>query len=57
MTVPSATCRDPVRVTGTNADPKYEGLPGLSPQNDAIAAAPFFTRAVTLDPEQQPPDR
>lgn len=38
----------PVRVAGTNADPKYEALPGLSPQNDTIHSA-FFTRAVTLD--------
>ncbi len=38
----------PVRVTGTNANPKYEALPGLSPQNDTIHSI-YFTRAVTLD--------
>lgn len=38
----------PVRVTGTNADPKYEALPGLSPNNDTIHSI-NFTRAVTLD--------
>ncbi len=38
----------PVRVTGTNGDPKYQALPGLSPNNDTIHSI-FFTRAVTLD--------
>lgn len=38
----------PVRVTGTNGNPKYEALPGLSPNNDTIHSA-YFTRAVTLD--------
>jgi outer membrane receptor protein involved in Fe transport len=38
----------PVRVTGTNADPKYAALPGLSPNNDTIHSI-NFTRAVTLD--------
>ena len=46
----------PVRVTGTNADPKYEGLPGLSPQNDTIHSAFFHPRS-DAGPEQQPPDR
>ncbi|MFM9976971.1 MAG: TonB-dependent receptor domain-containing protein [Sphingomonadaceae bacterium] len=38
----------PVRVTGSNSDPSYQGLPGLSPNNDTIHSI-FFTRAVTLD--------
>ncbi|MFM9852008.1 MAG: TonB-dependent receptor plug domain-containing protein, partial [Sphingomonadaceae bacterium] len=38
----------PVRVTGTNANPSYQALPGLSPNNDTIHSV-FFTRAVTLD--------
>lgn len=38
----------PVRVTGTNADPNYQALPGLSPNNDTIHSI-YFTRAVTLD--------
>ncbi|MBA4043784.1 MAG: TonB-dependent receptor [Erythrobacter sp.] len=38
----------PVRVTGTNANPRYTALPGLSPNNDTIHSA-LFTRAVTLD--------
>ncbi|WP_295531407.1 TonB-dependent receptor [Novosphingobium sp. Chol11] len=38
----------PVRVTGTNANPKYEALPGLSPNNDTIHSI-NFTQAVTLD--------
>jgi outer membrane receptor protein involved in Fe transport len=38
----------PVRVTGTNGSPSYQGLPGLSPNNDTIHSI-NFTRAVTLD--------
>ena len=38
----------PVRVTGTNANPVYTALPGLSPNNDTIHSI-YFTRAVTLD--------
>ena len=38
----------PVRVTGGNANPHYEALPGLSPNNDTIHSV-YFTRAVTLD--------
>jgi outer membrane receptor protein involved in Fe transport len=38
----------PVRVTGTNANPKYEALPGLSPNNDTIHSI-NFTQAVSLD--------
>jgi len=38
----------PVLVTGTNADPHYTALPGLSPNNDTIHSI-NFTRAVTLD--------
>ncbi|WP_353230369.1 TonB-dependent receptor [Novosphingobium sp.] len=38
----------PVRVNGSDSNPHYEGLPGLSPNNDAIHSI-YFTRAVTLD--------
>jgi len=38
----------PVLVTGTNADPRYTALPGLSPHTDTIHSI-NFTRAVTLD--------
>ena len=38
----------PVRVSGTNSDPKYSSLPGLSANNDTIHSV-YFTRAVTLD--------
>lgn len=38
----------PVRVTGTNANPNYQSLPGLSANNDTIHSI-YFTRAVTLD--------
>ena len=38
----------PVRVTGTNANPVYSALPGLSPNNDTIHSI-YFTRALTLD--------
>ncbi len=38
----------PVRVTGSNGDPKYQALPGLSPNSDTIHSI-YFTQAVTLD--------
>ena len=38
----------PVRVTGSNGDPHYEALPGLSPNRDAIQSI-YFTQAVTLN--------
>ncbi len=38
----------PVRVTGTNGSPNYQGLAGLSPNNDTIHSI-NFTRALTLD--------
>lgn len=38
----------PVRVTGTNANPDYQALPGLSPNNDTIHSI-NFTRVQTLD--------
>ena len=38
----------PVRVTGSNSDPHYEALPGLSPNNDTIHSI-YFTQALTLD--------
>ncbi len=38
----------PVRVTGTNSNPNYEALPGLSPNNDTIHSI-NFTQAVSLN--------
>lgn len=38
----------PVRVTGSNSNPSYSSLPGLSANNDTIHSI-YFTRAVTLD--------
>lgn len=38
----------PVRVTGSNGDPTYRSLPGLSANGDTIHSI-YFTRAVTLD--------
>lgn len=38
----------PVRVTGTNADPNFQSLPGLSANGDTIHSV-YFTNAVTLD--------
>ena len=38
----------PVRVTGSNGDPTYRSLPGLSANSDTIHSI-YFTRAVTLD--------
>ena len=38
----------PVRVNGTNGNPQYTALAGLSPNNDTIHSI-YFTRAVTLD--------
>ena len=38
----------PVRVTGSNGDPHYDALPGLSPNRDTIHSI-YFTQAVTLD--------
>ena len=38
----------PVRVTGSNGNPKYTALPGLSPNRDTIHSV-YFTQALTLD--------
>ena len=38
----------PVRVTGSNGNPTYAALPGLSPNQDTIHSI-YFTQAVTLD--------
>lgn len=38
----------PVRVTGSNDDPTYTSLPGLSANHDTIHSV-YFTRALTLD--------
>ena len=38
----------PVRVTGSNSDPKYQSLPGLSANQDTIHSI-YFTQAVTLN--------
>ena len=38
----------PVRVSGSNGNPQYTALPGLSPNSDTIHSI-NFTRAVTLD--------
>jgi len=38
----------PVRVTGTNSDPKYQGLPNLSPNQDTLHSV-NFTRVLGLD--------
>lgn len=38
----------PVRVTGSNGNPTYTSLPGLSANNDAIHSI-YFTQAVTLN--------
>jgi outer membrane receptor protein involved in Fe transport len=43
----------PVRVTGTNSDPKFSNLPGLDANNDTIHSA-FFTRTLSLDKNNNP---
>ena len=39
---------NPVRVTGTNANPEYQNLPGFSINNDTLHSR-YFTQAPTLD--------
>jgi outer membrane receptor protein involved in Fe transport len=43
----------PVRVTGTNSDPKYSALPGLSPNQDTLHSV-NFTRVLGLDSNNNP---
>ena len=43
----------PVRVTGTDADPHWQALPGLSPQGDAIQST-NLSRVLTLDGANRP---
>ena len=43
----------PVRVTGTNANPKFSNLPGLDANNDALASN-NFTRDLGLDGGNNP---
>lgn len=38
----------PVRVTGTNSDPHYSAIPGLSPQNDTLQSK-YYEKVLTLD--------
>jgi len=38
----------PVRVTGTNSDPHYQAIPGLSPQNDTLHSK-YDEKVLTLD--------
>jgi len=38
----------PVRVTGTNSDPHYSAIPGLSPQNDTIQSK-YYEKVLSLD--------
>ncbi len=43
----------PVRVTGTNSDPKFSNLPGLDANNDTIHSI-NFTRTTSLDGNNSP---
>lgn len=43
----------PVRVTGTDANPNYEALPGLSPNQDTLHSI-YFTRVLGLDSNNNP---
>lgn len=43
----------PVRVTGTNSNPKYSALPGLSPNQDTLHSV-NFTRVLGLDANNNP---
>lgn len=43
----------PVRVTGSDADPKYQALPGLSPNQDTLHSI-NFTRVLGLDGNNVP---
>lgn len=43
----------PVRVTGTNASPVYQAIPGFDPRTDSLYS-PFLTPAQTLDGNNNP---
>ena len=43
----------PVKVNGTNSDPKYVGIPGLDPNNQTIHSK-FFRKVMTLDRANNP---
>jgi len=43
----------PVRVTGTNANPNYQALPGFDPRTDSLYS-PFLTPAQSLDGNNNP---
>ena len=44
---------NPVRVTGTNADPHYQDLPGSNINSDTLHSR-YFTHALTLNGRNQP---
>ncbi|MFB0874659.1 MULTISPECIES: TonB-dependent receptor domain-containing protein [unclassified Sphingobium] len=44
---------NPVRVTGTNSDPKYRNIPGFSINQDTLHSR-YITRNVTLDGNNNP---
>ncbi len=44
---------NPVRVTGTNADPHYASVPGFSITRDALLSR-YFTTNITLDGQNNP---
>jgi outer membrane receptor protein involved in Fe transport len=44
---------NPVRVTGTNSDPKYRSIPGFSINQDTLHSR-YITRNVTLDGSNNP---
>lgn len=43
----------PVRVTGSNASPDYQAIPGFDPRRDSLYS-PFLTPAVSLDGNNNP---
>lgn len=43
----------PVRVTGSNASPNYEAIPGFDPRTDALYS-PYLTPVVSLDGNNNP---
>jgi len=43
----------PVRVTGSNASPNYQAIPGFNPRTDSLYS-PYLTPAVTLDGSNNP---
>ena len=44
---------NPVRVTGTNADPKYQDIPGFNINSDSLHSR-YFTQGRTLDGQNKP---